>query len=212
MHPDLAELLILRDASRSDGPVAEHVAGCDLCRAEVERLGQLRTTLRALPDVGGPDRWPEVAARLDGRAASVRPLPRPTWRLAGTMAAVLAIAVGLAVFDGTTPQRTEVPDQVPANNKVADASDSSVAALMEESKQLERLLAAIPDEPRVARATTVMTTAGLEDRIQWLDLAIGDGQERNFDSTTVMPLWRQRVDLMKSLVAVRYAEARTVAY
>ncbi|MGH8263045.1 MAG: anti-sigma factor family protein [Steroidobacteraceae bacterium] len=212
MHPDLAELLKLRDASRSDGPAAEHVAGCDLCRTELERLRQLRTALRALPDVGGPDRWPEAAARLEGAAVSSRPLPRPTWRLAGTMAAVLAIAVGLAVFDGSTPQRTQRPDQVPANSNVAAASDSSVAALIEESKRLERLLAAIPGEPRVARATTVMTTAGLEDRIQWVDLAIGAGEERDFDSTTVMPLWRQRVDLMKSLVAVRYAEARTVAY
>ena len=212
MHPDLAELLNLREASRSDGPLAEHVAGCDVCRAELERLQRLRTTLRALPDVGGPDRWPEVAARLDGRAASVRPLPRPTWRLAGTMAAVLAIAVGLAVFDGSTPQATRIPEPGPANSVVADTSDSSVEALIEESKRLERLLAAIPDESRVARATTVMTTAGLEDRIQWVDQAIGAGEERNFDSSTVMPLWRQRVDLMKSLVAVRYAEARTATY
>jgi len=204
--------LKLRDASRSDGPAAEHVAGCDLCRTELERLRQLRTTLRALPDVGGPDSWPEVASRIDSTAAPLRPMPRPTWRLAGTMAGVLAIAVGLAVFDGSTPQRIQVPDQMPANSRSAAASDSSVVALMEESKQLERLLAAIPDEPRVARATTVMTAAGLEDRIQWVDLAIGAGEERDFDSTTVMPLWRQRVDLMKSLVAVRYAEARTAAY
>lgn len=212
MHPDLAELLILRDAARSDGPAAEHVTGCATCRAELERLRQLRTTLRVLPDIGGPDRWPEVAARLDGRAASVRPLPRPTWRLAGTMAAVLALAVGLAIFDGSTRPGTEIAEPQPAATAVADANDSSVQALMDESKRLEGLLAAIPDEPRVARATTVMTTAGLEDRIQWVDLAIGAGEERNFDSTTVMPLWRQRVDLMKSLVAVRYAEARTVAY
>ncbi|HZC77086.1 MAG TPA: hypothetical protein VE258_05025, partial [Ktedonobacterales bacterium] len=59
----------LRDSSRSDGPAAEHVAGCKLCRTELERLRQLQTTLRALPDVAGPDRWPEVAARLDGPAA-----------------------------------------------------------------------------------------------------------------------------------------------
>jgi hypothetical protein len=128
------------------------------------------------------------------------------------MAAVLAIAVGLAVFDGSTLQGTRIQTQTRVARDVAETSDASVEALMEESKRLEGMLAAIPAEPRVARATTVMTTAGLEDRIQWVDLAIGDGEERNFDSSTVMPLWRQRVDLMKSLVAVRYAEARTATY
>jgi hypothetical protein len=190
--------------------VAEHVAGCDVCRTEVERLRQLRTTLRAFPDVGGPDRWPVVVARLDGHGRSAAHLPRPTWRLAGTLAAVLAIAVGLAVFDGATPRLADNPPAGP--QPIVESSDASMAALMEESKRLERLLDAIPEEPRVARARTVMTAAGLEDRIQWVDLAIGAGEERNFDSSTVMPLWRQRVDLLSSLVAVRYAEARTASY
>lgn len=213
MHPDLADLLTLRDEARADDPLAGHVATCVRCRAELERLEQLRKLLRAAPDVQGDDHWPAVAARLGGETAPVRALPRPTWRAAAAVCGALAIAAGLAFFKGATP--TTVVRSTSTSTAVVPTQvdgDLAVAELMEESKRLERLLAAIPDEPRVARGATVMTAAGLEDRIEWLDLAIGAGVERDIDAQAVAPLWRQRVDLMHSLVAVRYAEARTTAY
>jgi hypothetical protein len=70
----------------------------------------------------------------------------------------------------------------------------------------------MPEEPRVARAATVLTAAGLEDRIEWVDVAIGANAAASTGAATAAPLWRQRVDLMNSLVAVRYAEARTTSY
>ncbi len=212
MHPDLAELLDLRDEPEAPGAIADHVAGCAFCRAEFERLQHLRTAMRATPDVVGRDAWPEVIARLEHRPASL-PLPRPTWRIAGTLAAVMAIAIGLALFDGSTVQVDDVRAPTPMPQAGAtDPGGDSIAALMQESRRLESLLAAMPEEPRVARAATVLTTAGLEDRIEWVDLAIGANAASSTDAATVAPLWRQRVDLMNSLVAVRYAEARTTSY
>lgn len=208
MHPDLAELLTLRDRAGDSGPVAEHVAGCAVCRAELERLQQLQNTMRAAPDVSGEDRWAAIAARLHEPKAPARAWPRPSWRTAAAVCGALAIAVGLALFNGSTP----MPVQPNAGAAATEPNDQAVAALMAESKRLERLLAAIPQESRVARGATVMTTAGLEDRIEWVDLAIGDGAARDPDPAAVAPLWRQRVDLLNSLVAVRYAEARTTTY
>jgi hypothetical protein len=210
MHPDIADFLTLRDQRDLQGPVAEHVAGCAACRAEVERLERLRMAMRSAPLEAGPDHWQQVADRLDG-TVTVKPWPRPSWRLAGGLAAVLVVALGLALFDRPPPQGHMTPAIANTPMLPAKAGDS-VAALMAESKRLESMLASIPDEPRVVRAATVLTAAGLEDRIEWIDLALGAGNDSRFDSAAVAPLWRQRVDLLNSLVAVRYAQVRTASY
>jgi hypothetical protein len=212
MHPDLAELLSLRDGPEAQGPAARHVASCAACRAELERLQRLRVAMRSRPLPDGRDRWSAVALALDG-ASSARPWPRPGWRMAGGLAAVLAVAAGLAVFSGSAPRIADpaVPSAVDRPSTVAGSPDS-VAALMEESKRLESVLAAIPAEPRVVRAGTVLTAASLEDRIEWVDLALGAREAGDVDARVTVPLWRQRVDLLNSLVAVRYAQARTASY
>jgi len=212
MHPDLAELLSLRGAPESQAPAARHVAECATCRAELERLERLRAAMRTAPAPSGPDRWSEIALALDGSARAL-PWPRPGWRLAGSLAAGFAVAVGLALFNGSTPRVSDA-----ARTPAADARDRpapaprAVAALMEESKRLESLLATMPAEPRVVRAGTVLTADNLEDRIAWVDLALDARDANGVDATAAVPLWRQRVDLLNSLVAVRYAQARTASY
>jgi hypothetical protein len=124
----------------------------------------------------------------------------------------MAIAVALTLFDGSTRQVAVTGASVDSNAAAAaDPDKDSVATLMRESKRLEALLDSIPEESRVARAATVMTAAGLEDRIAWIDVAIGAGEASNRDAAAVAPLWQQRVDLLNSLVAVRYAQARTAS-
>ena len=48
MHVELEELLALRDGE-GDAAVAAHVADCELCAAELDRLRALTAELRALP-------------------------------------------------------------------------------------------------------------------------------------------------------------------
>ena len=74
------------------------------------------------------------------------------------------------------------------------------------------LLAALPNQPRLTRAQTALTVADLEDRIQWVDYRLNLASEAGLADEPAAKLWRERVDLLNSLVAVRYAEARTVAF
>lgn len=221
MHPDLAELLSLRDSSLAGddapaSPAAQHVADCVACRREFARLQGLRVALRNAPAPMGADRSPEhgwlgVSVRM-GRRERQLGWPRPGWRMAGGVAGALMIAVGLAFFSGGT---THLEEQTPAGISVSTADSvppaEAVAALMAESQRLESVLAAMPSESRVARAGTVFTAAGLEGRIEWVDLALGEHSVRRTDIARAEPLWQQRVDLLNSLVAVRYAQARTVS-
>jgi hypothetical protein len=215
MHPDLAELLSLRDHPQTgglgpDGAASQHVAGCAICSAELERLRRLRVAMQNVPVPAGRDQWQEIAARLDGRSPA-RQWPRPGWGLAGGLAATLAVAVGVALFRGPATH-IAVTSATAGGGTSGELPADSVASLMEESKRLESVLAAFPAEPRVARAGTVLTAAGLEDRIEWIDLALGAPNTGNFEITAAAPLWRQRVDLLNSLVAVRYAQVRTASF
>ena len=74
------------------------------------------------------------------------------------------------------------------------------------------MLAAYSDAPRLTRASTALTVADLEERIQWVDYRLNLRAEDGLDSEQAQKLWRERVELLNSLVAVRYAEARTLAF
>ena len=62
MHVSLEALLELRDGT-TEAAVAEHVAACAECAAELERLQRLRDDLRALAPIAPErDHWPAIAA------------------------------------------------------------------------------------------------------------------------------------------------------
>jgi hypothetical protein len=46
----------------------------------------------------------------------------------------------------------------------------------------------------------------IEDRIQWLDFQLSDAPDSGLSEEQTQRLWRERVELMDSLVKVRYAE------
>jgi hypothetical protein len=70
----------------------------------------------------------------------------------------------------------------------------------------------LPAEPRITRAQTELTVADLEDRLQWVDYRLNLVNEAGLGGRNADLLWRERVDLLNSLVAVRYAQTRTVAF
>ncbi|NJD20961.1 MAG: hypothetical protein FIA95_16960, partial [Gemmatimonadetes bacterium] len=71
-HGTTDELLAVRDGEGTAWARA-HVEECAACRAELYRLEQVRSQLRALPAFAPPrDRWAVVAAR----AKRERPRPR----------------------------------------------------------------------------------------------------------------------------------------
>lgn len=207
MHASIEQLLNLRDDGDAGDDVAAHVRECAECRSTLERLNLVTAALRSLPArVSAPDRWNEIAARLSGdRAAKSAPRRRPGWFLPAASAALVLVAVLLTFND------RDAPTADPQTKEIA-AAESARQQLLAESRRLESLLAAMPAEPRVTRAHTAMTVADLEDRIQWVDYRLNVANETGLRGDQADLLWRERVDLLNSLVAVRYAQTRAVAF
>jgi chitinase len=87
---------------------------------------------------------------------------------------------------------------------------ASLADLRERSQALEELLAALPERPAVERAGTSVPIESLQAQVQWLDHQLSlAGAEGN--PAADEKLWRDRVEVMNSLVQLRYVEAQQVA-
>ncbi len=211
MHVSIDQLLRLRDGKDADGLVGAHVRECTRCRSELTRLSGLTVTLRELPShFATPDRWDAIKARLSGAATpQVAPRRRPGWLLPAAGAALVLVAVLLTFGNGDRSSPARDADTREAGVSPIDVSRHELVA---ESQRLESLLAALPAEPRLTRAHTALTVADLEDRIQWVDYRLNLATEAGLGSDQAARLWRERVDLLNSLVAVRYADARTVAF
>ena len=200
-HLSIEALLSLREPGVEPGTAAarEHLNGCSLCQAELDRLHQRVARLKALPPLRpGRDRWPETAARY--RAERIR---RRT-RMIGT--AGLAAAASLALFLG-------LGDRPPA------AVDSTVAQLQSEaelqsakvrSQALESALSAYNPEGRVLDGRTARMAEELEDRIARLDRALEATEllrPQADEEEEMLRLWRERVGLLDALVDVHVTRA-----
>ena len=88
---------------------------------------------------------------------------------------------------------------------------TTLQALMTESRRLESGLRALPDAPRVQRASTLATISDLEDRIAAIDYQLNDPSVQMSDADREL-FWRERVRLMKSLLQLRYAQTQRAAF
>jgi hypothetical protein len=202
MHADFQKLLALRDADPVDAVVGQHVASCTQCSLELARLKRLKNELRQLSAFDAPaGAWTAIRERLKNPPLERRVIP---WQWV-TAAAVAGWALGIAALVHLS-HRPLINDTTSASNQVRASSGSDpVQALVSRSQHLETVLRTLPPRPTVERATTSATIDELQAGIQMLDqqlsAAIRDNQEQT------QRLWSARVDLMDSLVYVRYAEA-----
>ncbi len=205
MHARLDQLLSLRDGAPVAAEVREHVRDCAECAEQIAATMQLRDRLRALPVAPEPaaDAW----SRLDARVKDVRRRRERIARLA-PLAAVASVAA-LAVFAGL---RWMEAGEGAKESGVAVATagaprDGELAALQARSQVLEEVLAALPARPAVERAATSVPIDSLEAQVQWLDhqLTLADADGR---ASQEQRLWRDRVEVMNSLVQLRYVEAQ----
>jgi hypothetical protein len=225
MHASIEELLSLRDGEPAAGATAAHVAGCARCRAELDQLRHVRSALGALPlQEPAPSAW----ARITQRAA--RPAYSPFALLATGFAAAAALGlVGLLVTRAQKPESAQAPavatttepaaaDSAPATAPpAATAGPAAVAAtdteaLIARSRLLEAVLEKVRYEPQVVNAGTAATIATLEDHIALVDYRLNLEVEDPLSPEQSRRLWQQRVDLMDSLVNVRYAQLQRVSY
>jgi len=177
--------------------------------AHVDEL--LSQRLAGLPSVdGGAHGWQAVQQKLHRREVSAARRRRAA-RL--SLVASVAVLASLATFE--VVQRRAEPDAVvaslePAANPAA-AARIELQQLRAKSVALEQVLAAMPERPSVLRADSALPIDTLETQVQWLDhqLSVGEGEPGG--SEQAAQLWRERVEVMNSLVLLRYAEAQRVA-
>lgn len=204
MHARLDELLSLRDGAPVEARVGAHVAECADCRAALARAESMQARLRALPPAPDPvrDGWDRVRARV-AAARTGRPLAA---RMAPFAAA--ASVAALALFATLRWIEAPTPEPVAREPSAATTTDA-LEELLARSQALESALAALPARPAVARAGTALPIESLEAQVQWLDhqLSIAGADGRTPEAER---LWRDRVEVMSSLVQLRYVEAQDV--
>jgi anti-sigma factor RsiW len=184
MHLTLDELLAVRDGEAAPDSVA-HVAACPACHAEVERLREVQRALRSLP-ARRPDAdlWPAVRSRLDEERW------RRRWRLYGSVAASIALAVTLLAA---------VRGGLEAYHEARLATRTK--ALVAQSQLLERTLRSYQASSPVS-GRTVSDLVEIEDRIAVIDARLAQLGEVRTARTDTLALWRERVTLLDALVAM----------
>lgn len=151
--------------------------------------------LAALADFEAPPgTWQAVLAARDAREARID----RRWPLA-LAAAVLVATAGLA-FWLQSAQRALVAGAAPAPAAVVAAGARA------ESERLERILAQLP-ERRSMRGSTAFTVAELEDRLALVDDRLSRVTLEPNAPERSERLWRERVEVLYSLVQVRYSDA-----
>lgn len=160
-------------------------------------VSEWSTRLAALAEFDPPQAgWETVVAARDQRDARV--LRRWPSIVA---AAVLAVAAGLGWWLQSA-QRALAPASDPAELEMVPVA----ADMRAENDRLEWMLATLP-ERHAMRGSTAFTVAELEDRLALLDDRLSRVSLEPNAPERAEQLWRERVDVMHSLVQVRYANA-----
>jgi hypothetical protein len=115
-------------------------------------------------------------------------------------AAVFAIAAGLGWWLHAT--QLDLAQAATAEAPPVPATE----AVRAENARLEHLLATLPQR-RVMRGSTAFTVVELEDRLALLDDRLSRVTLEPNAPERSERLWRQRAEVMNSLVQVRYADA-----
>jgi len=193
MHPNLDELLALRDGNGSAG-IMRHVEGCEGCSAEIEGLCSVREALRALPPCPPPDgSWEFIRKRLTAERR------RPVDAQLGVAAAVL-----LALLTAAIMGRLGLADRTVGDTPGRDTRET-VEQLTRASRDLELVLRDGSMQSPIMKPRRAALIVELEDRIALIDLAIAQNQVREPDVRTVA-LWSDRVQLLDALVTARGGE------
>jgi hypothetical protein len=208
MHARIDQLLRLRDGEWLDATARAHVESCLVCSAELARLQETRERLCRLPQAPARESgWTGVEDRMARRERTARRHAVVGRYAAAAAVAALAVVAGIRYLEtragSASPPAAAAAGEVPAEEPARE--------LLERSAELEAYLASLPERPAVERADMSLPIETLEAQVQWLDhqlsLAGMEGEPR----PDVERLWRDRVEVMNSLLQLRYVEAQRVA-
>lgn len=205
MHASVDHLLSLRDGQPVDAATVVHVEQCQRCSAELRKLREMQARLQSLPALDAPSSFAEI------QRAMARPAARPRRAVTARLVAALAFVTLTSIFFVALRDETgsNVANEQPARQQESpsDVVDRArVPELVARSQQLEGLLQQLPERPSIERVSTAAMIDTIEDRIQWLDFQLSDAPDSGLNEEQTRRLWRERVELMDSLVKVRYAE------
>lgn len=185
-----------------------------ICGLTAEERYLLQHELKGLTDTMPPRVvWDRIVqqASAEGLIRTSATRRRSTWLAGFAIAASVVLAVILlpGIQNAGAPESLRsVPE---ATTRIEPIAVSALQALMVQSRQLESDLRALPEEPRVMRASTVATISDIESAVAAIDFQLNDpGVQMTPEETELF--WRERVRLMKTLVQLRYAQAQRTAY
>lgn len=221
MHARIEHLLSLRDGEPVAAELVAHVKSCASCTRELQRLSAIRAEMQALPQLDPPDlAWERIRQTIPQQANTLAPRKVGFAVAAAVLVTIAAIALITRHGDVRSSERSAGACAASATDdatclgasKVLDGLAESADVphlddLVAQSQQLERILRTLPQRPRVERVSTAATIDTIEQRIQWLDFQLSNAPEQDLSEEQSRRLWRERVELMDSLVKVRYAEA-----
>ncbi len=186
-----------------------------ICGLNIQERDVLRAKLCELEDTVPPRAvWQRIEeqARAEGLfAAGIT--ERTKWLAGAGLAAAVVLAVLNVPIVPVTDSGEQVGVTVPDYSDVAANNDDmrGLNALMVESRQIERNLRALPAQPSLVRASTVVTISELQDQVAGIDyllnhpeLHLSPGQEEIY--------WRERVRLMNSLLRLRTAQVQRMSF
>ena len=205
MHLSIEQLL--EDPGLStQAEIQNHLENCLRCRLEVQSIRQTQHRLVSLPQLEAPEQsWTNIQAALH---VPSRPSRSGVWH-----AAVAASVAVLAVLIINQRPAEETLEAAPSRSLSENArANEGIVTLMEQSRHLDLVLQELPNRPRVERVAMAATLDSIEDRIQWLDMQLTYASAAESDDARTQTLWRERVDLMDSLVKVRYAQAGRASF
>jgi hypothetical protein len=198
-HLNMDQLLQLQGPATDPGigDARAHLASCQACQAELDRLHQRVARLKALPALRpARDGWPAIHSRVTAERH------RRKTRWMGIAGLAMAASVTFAVV------LTDVSNVDDAAASTSVAIDSAKA----QSRELENAILQFDPESRVIDGRTARLTADLENQIARLDRELQQMQviEDLAREHEVLRLWRQRVGLLDALVDVHITRASNV--
>ena len=185
-----------------------------ICGLTVDERDILLRGLDELPDTMPPRIvWNRIRdqAEAEGLIRTTVTQRPSTWfggfAIAATVVMAVILVPRLTLTPELSPSMTE--PQLTTDEKSLDVT--ALQALMVQSQQLESDLRALPDEPKVMRASTVASIADIENAIASIDFQLSDPAVQMTPEVREL-FWRERVRLMKSLVQLRYAQAQRTSF
>lgn len=192
MHPEIHQLIALRDDEPVDARVVAHVHGCSYCAARVAEFGVVQDALRDLPPVAAPPgAWERIVAQR--ALENMPPRSRTGSRIAASLAIAASFTVVIAVI-AVVGARRDLP--------APDVAIAGTVELQQRSRELEYLLERYR-EPVAISLRTANAISELEDSIALVDYSLNATQ----DARQQHELWQRRIELMETLVTVRAAES-----